>query len=247
MEPWIEFVSIGLIALAAGFVHSAIGFGFGIVAISLIPIVMDVRTAHVVVSISSVPMLMMAAWTYRRGVEKRSLVEALVGAAIFLPLGFYLFKTSSMSWLVRGTGFAIFLMVVWSLRDRSRNANSSRSELPRGTCFLAGGAGGFLAGAVSIAGPPIAAFALKQNWSQSQYKSFVAQCLIVIALYKSVFLAEGGFLVQDVFGRAAVAATLSVLGVSIGARATARIPAARFKWLVAIALLVVSLWMMWSG
>ena len=63
MEPWIDFVSIGLIALAAGFVHSAIGFGFGIVAISLIPIVMDVRTAHVVVSISSVPIVSMRALT----------------------------------------------------------------------------------------------------------------------------------------------------------------------------------------
>lgn len=244
MDAWMQIAAIGLIALAAGFVHSAIGFGFGIVAISLVPLVIDVRSAHVVVSLSSVPMLVMAAWAYRSGIERGTLLEALVGAAIFLPIGFYLFETVSLDWLVRGTGLAIFAMVLWSLRDQDQD---SEKPTVRGACFVAGAASGFLGGAVSIAGPPIAAFALKQNWTQARYKSFITQCLLVIATYKAVILGARGFLVGDVIPQSIIAGVLAIIGVHFGALLSARIPATGFKRLVAVSLLLVSLWMMWSG
>ena len=55
-EIWFVLGLIAVIAVLSGFIHSAIGFGFGIVAISLMPFVIDARSAHVVVSVSSVPM-----------------------------------------------------------------------------------------------------------------------------------------------------------------------------------------------
>ena len=69
---WI-LLAIAVIALGAGFVHSAIGFGFGIVAIALLPLVIDVRSSHVMLSLASVPMISMAAWTYREGIDWKSL------------------------------------------------------------------------------------------------------------------------------------------------------------------------------
>ena len=240
---WIPIAAIGAIALAAGFVHSAIGFGFGIVAISLVPMVLDVKTAHVVVSLSSVPMLVAAAWTYRHGSETRSLLEALIGAAIFLPVGFFLFENSSLEWLIRGTGLAILIFVVGSLRDRPTVDVETKQQ---GRCFVAGGIAGFLAGAVSIAGPPIAAFALKQNWPQHQFKTFVTQCLLLIAIYKSVILAARGFIVEGIAIQAIAAAVCSMVGVHLGARLSARIPATGFKWLVAVALILVGLWMIFA-
>ena len=244
MDAWGEIAAIALIALAAGVVHSAIGFGYGIVALTLVALVIDVRAAHVVVSVSSVPMLLMAAWAYRKGFERRSLLEAALGAVLFLPLGFYLFETVALHWLVRGTGLAIFLMVVWSLRDQGVLQNESSRK---GSCFAAGAAAGFLGGAVSIAGPPIAAFALKQNWSQLRYKSFVTQCLLIIATYKAVILSARNFLVGDIVPQAAVAAVAAIIGVQLGVLLSSRIPAAGFKWLLAIALFSVAFWMMWSG
>ncbi len=122
-------------------------------------------------------MLIMAAWAYREGIEWASLKQALLGAAIFLPIGLFLFEAVSLDWLVRGTGLAILGMVLVSLRNQKWHPNAQASK---GSCFLAGAVGGFLAGAVSIAGPPVAAFALKQDWSQARFKAFVTQCLLVI-------------------------------------------------------------------
>lgn len=225
------------IAFLAGFIHSAIGFGFGIVAISLMPFVIDARSAHVIVSVSSVPMLIMAAWAYREGIDWRTLKQALLGAALFLPLGFVLFEMLPLDWLVRGTGLAILVMVLSSLRN-SPKAENSRPR--RGACFLAGAASGFLAGAVSIAGPPVAAFALSQSWDQTRYKAFVTQSLLVIAFYKAALLVFRGHMTISEIGSTSVVAVLSIIGVQLGVLASKRIAPVRFKRLVAVTLLLVA-------
>lgn len=240
----ISIVAIAAIAFLAGFVHSAIGFGFGIVAISLIPFVIDARSAHVVVSVSSVPMLMMAAWSYREGIERKSLIQALLGAALFLPLGLYVFEVVSLDWLVRGTGLGILGMVLMSLRNQRSPTSAGTSP---GACFVAGAVAGFLAGAVSIAGPPIAAFALKQDWSQARFKAFVTQCLLVIAIYKAGLLAIRGYVSGGAVEQTVVTAIFSIVGVQLGVVASRRISAARFKVLVAVALIFVSVLMMVRG
>jgi uncharacterized membrane protein YfcA len=243
-DVWLLLGLIAAIAVLSGFIHSAIGFGFGIVAISLIPFVIDARSAHVVVSVSSVPMLIMAAWVYREGIEWASLKQAVLGAAIFLPVGLFLFEAVSLDWLVRGTGLGILGMVLMSLRNQDAQAEAGTAP---GACFIAGAVAGFLAGAVSIAGPPVAAFALKQDWSQARFKAFVTQCLLVIASYKAALLAARGYIVGDAIGQTVIVAVFAILGVQLGVVASRRISAARFKRLVAVTLILVSCLMMWRG
>ena len=235
---------LAAIAFFAGFIHSAIGFGFGIVAISLLPFFIDGRSAHVIVSVSSVPMLMMAAWAYRDGVDWKSLRPALLGAAIFLPLGFALFEWLPLDRLVRGTGLGILGMVWMSLRKHEPNSTADKQTA---ACFFAGAAGGFLAGAVSIAGPPVAAFGLKQDWNQNRFKAFVTQCLLIIAFYKFGLLIFRGHVTVGSGWSILIIAILSIAGVQAGMLASRRISPARFKRLVAVSLISVSCLMMYRG
>lgn len=243
-DLWITWISIAVIALTAGFVHSAIGFGFGIVALAIIPFVMDIKSAHVVISLSSVPMLVMAAWVYRHGIEWPSLRLAMIGAAIFLPFGLLAFEIAPHDWLVRGTGVAILAMVLLSIRNQQFSGETLASK---SSCFAAGAVSGFLAGAVSVAGPPVAAFALKQGWSQDRFKAFVTQCLLVIASYKAVLLAFGGYVTFETATHTILAAPFAIVGVQLGVIASRRIPAKRFKRLVALALILISCMMIWNG
>lgn len=237
-------VILAAIAFFAGFIHSAIGFGFGIVAIALLPFFVDGRSAHVIVSISSIPMLFMAAWAYRDGADWKSLRPALLGAAIFLPLGFVLFERLPLDWLVRGTGVGILGMVWMSLRKHDSETIGEKQSIP---CFIAGATGGFLAGAVSIAGPPIAAFGLKQEWPQNRFKAFITQCLIIIALYKVGLLFLRGHVTVDSGGAILTLATLSIVGVQAGVLASRQISPTRFKGIVAVALVSVSVLMILRG
>lgn len=244
-DTLITLSAIAAITLAAGFVHSAIGFGFGIVALAVVPVVLDIKSSHIVISLSSVPMLVMASWVYREGIEWKSLWVSVIGAVLFLPIGLLAFERVQPAMLVRGTGLAILVMVLLSLRrkpetDKTTNGNNA-------ACFAAGAFSGFLAGAVSIAGPPVAAFALKQNWSQQQFKAFVTQCLLAIAGYKAVLLAFRGLVTPETATQSLVAAPFAIIGVQLGVIASRRIAPTRFKRVVAIALILVSCHMLWRG
>ena len=238
-------LSIGLIAFAAGFVHSAIGFGFGIVAITLMPLLVDVRQSHVVISTASFPVLLMATWAYRDGADWTSLWKALLGAALFLPLGLLAFEWVSIDGLTRGTGIAILVMVWMSFRNRRKVKVSEKTA--GGSSFLAGAFGGFLAGAVTIAGPPIAAYGLSQPWDQARFKAFLNQFLLAVSIYKISGLAISGYINQETLVQSAALAPLAMVGIQIGAVFSRRLSTRRFQYFVAVALVIVAFYFVVTG
>jgi uncharacterized membrane protein YfcA len=239
------FVYIGIIALTAGFVHSTIGFGFGIVAITLLPLMVEVQQSHVVISTASLPVLMMAAWTYRSGADWPALWRALVGAAVCMPLGLIAFEFVSPDWLIRGTGIAILAMVWMNYRNRRRATQGMKSKV--GSSWIAGALGGFLAGAVTIAGPPVAAFALSQPWDQARFKAFLNQFLLVVSIYKIVGLSVRGFIDQQTLIQSAALAPMAILGIQLGALFSRRLSTRGFHSFVAIALVAVALYYVLAG
>lgn len=244
-DDYLIFLCIGFVGLAAGCVHSAIGFGFGIVAITLMPLFIDVRQSHVVISTASFPVLIMATWAYRKGADWHALRRALAGATLALPLGLLAFKWVSIDWLIRGTGITILGMVWMSYRNRMKAKTGAKQG--GGSSFFAGALGGFLAGAVSIAGPPIAAYALSQSWDQVRFKAFLNQFLLFVSAYKVLGLAVGGFIDQEALTRSAMLAPTAIVGILLGAMISRRLSTQRFQYFVAAALIIVAVFFVVAG
>jgi len=238
-EDWLIYLTVGGIALLAGFIHSSIGFGFGIVAVALLPLVADVKQSHVVVSTASFPVLVMATWAYRKGADRDALLRSLSGAAIALPLGLLAFERVSTSLLTRLTGLAILLMVWMSYRNR-RLAN--REAKPAGgSAVFAGICGGFLAGAVSIAGPPVAAYALSQSWTQARFKAFVNQFLLIVSLYKIIGMAARDLIDDESLVQAGLLAPMAIVGIQLGVLFSRRLSTRLFQTAVAVVLVLIAL------
>lgn len=244
-DDYSVFLCIGLIGLVAGCVHSAIGFGFGIVAITLMSLVVDVWQSHIAISTASFPVLLMATWAYRKGADWSALWHALVGAAIALPLGLLAFNWVSIDLLTRGTGIAILGMVWMSFRNRMQSKGETKSG--GGSSFFAGALGGFLAGAVTIAGPPIAAYALSQPWDQVRFKAFLNQFLLAVAAYKTIWLVVGGFIDQETLTQSAFLAPMAIVGIQLGAIISRRLSTKRFQYFVAVALVAVAIFFVVTG
>ena len=235
---------VAAIATASGFIHSFLGFGFAIVALASLPYVMDARTAHLMLPLCSLPMLGATAWAYRRGTHWPSLWPALVGIAIFMPVGLYLFNKVSLDLLVRGTGLVILVMVLMSMRNRHVHADTDKAG---GSSFLTGSICGFLGGAVNIAGPPVAAYALKQGWQPDQFKAFLTQCLLVVSVYKALGLFVGGNLTREAVLFAVWVVPFSILGIALGVVASKYISPHRFQRIVALVLITVACLLVFSG
>ena len=240
-------ISLILVPLLAGIIHSAIGFGFGIVAIAFLPIVIDAKTAHIIISVCSVPMLLSAAWAYRQGCNRTTLITASLSAIIALPFGLLFFESISLDLLVRLTGLGVFLMVLSSMKGNDTSEHKAKTNSLDLHCFSAGLIAGFLAGAVSIAGPPIAAFAIRQNWKINQYKAFVTQFLLVIATCKAALLGYRDHIDPEIALEIVIASSLSMLGVWIGQKVSKNIPTQKLKRLVAAMLIAVATLMLIRG
>lgn len=240
LEQWEVLVAILGAGVLAGFIQSAIGFGFGLVAIAILPLVIDGRLTHLLVSLSSVVVMAAAAYAYRRGTDLRLLGVTLLGAAIFVPVGLLLFDHLPADSLVRGTGAMVLLVAVRELAVR-RAPDPDRHGGGSMLGFGAGAIAGFLAGAVTIAGPPIAAFAATQPWPQQKFKAFVIQFLLAVSLFKAVGLLVGGFVDGTVVLGAAVVLPGAIAGIWAGAHLTRRLSTRRFRMLVAAALVVIAL------
>ncbi|QDT09827.1 sulfite exporter TauE/SafE family protein [Planctomycetes bacterium K23_9] len=238
-ELVIELAAIAAIVLVAGVAHSIIGFGFGIIALAFLPMVIDVRMAHIMLSLTSLPMLLMAAWAYRKGIDWPSLVPALMGAALLMPIGLMAFSWMSMDWLVRGTGLAILATTLNGLRKK-KTVHKPSAHASQLASFFAGALSGFLGGAVSIAGPPVATFALNQGWNADRFKSFVTQCILVICIYKVSGLALGGLIQTSDMTTAIWATPFTLVGIQLGAWVSKFIDPDRFKAIVAVVLLAVA-------
>ena len=250
---------VAIILFVAGFVHSAIGFGMGIVALSLLPFVIDAKTAHIVLALCSIPMLLIASWEYRKGIDWPSIWPALIGAAVFIPIGLYLFKVMSLDLLVRCTGAAILTMVLLSLRNRKQVASSvdeNEEQTPEPTgvethvgwkSFLAGSISGFLGGAVSIGGPPLATFGLSQSWDPTRFKAFLTQCLLVMSAYKVVGLFATSLVTRDSLILFASATPLAIIGIHLGAKMSGKLDPAKFQIVVAIVLIGIAIMLMVRG
>ena len=107
--------------------------------------------------------------------------------------------------------------------------------------------GGFLAGAVTIAGPPVAAYALSQPWDQSRFKAFLNQFLLAVACYKVVGLAARGFIAQETLIQSAALAPMAMIGIQLGALFSRRLSTKRFQLFVAIAWVAVALYFLVRG
>ena len=236
-----------IVSLIAGVIHSAIGFGFGIVAITLLPLAIDVISSHIIVSVCSVPMLLMAAWTYRKGVQRIPFAVTSVGAILALPAGLFLFEAVSIDLLIRATGLGVLLMVASTLRTKQKSVPELQPSKKHLHSFIAGVLSGFLAGAVSIAGPPIAAYAIRQNWNSNQYKAFVTQFLLLVATCKAILLGVRDHIDVELGIEIGFASILAVLGVAIGERLSRNLQAEKLKKVVAAALIAVALLMLLGG
>jgi uncharacterized protein len=244
MDAWLLILIFAAVLTGCGFVQSCIGFGYAVVAMSILPYIMDVRLANLALSLSVILPTILAVRAYRHDLDWPALVWSLAGATLLLPIGLLAFAYLSADVLFRGTGLAILLVTLPELRNA--NVISSRPT-SRMLSAAAGAISGFLTGAVGIGGPPIAAYAVRQRWSPSRFKAFVLAFLLLLSLAKALGVAAAGWVDETVLVYSAIAIPFAMLGGYLGIRASRRFEGHHFRHAIVILLLVNSTGMLIRG
>jgi uncharacterized membrane protein YfcA len=223
----------------AGFVQGALGFGFGMVAMALLPLVLSVKEASPLVVIFTLPIVIIAFCVYWRHFQWRDGWLLVLGTCIGVPLGVQLLAVASGAVLLRLLGGVLLVFAAYELLSHRRP--HMRIELPHWCAAPIGVLSGATSGAFNAGGPPLVAYAYAQPWSKERIVALLQVVFTVGAAQRMVSMLHSGLFTPPLLHIAVYAALPVLLALFAGTALLHRVPTEKlrlgvFLFIAAIAL-----------
>ena len=225
------FLLLGAVLLGA-FIQGATGIGFGLFVMSVLPFVMDVRTAVPLVAALGLVACLSVLVRWRAFLQPSEFLPLLGGVVVGTPLG-VLFLTHVDDRWVKGTlGLVLVAYAGLALR-RERDARTDPGPPPRLLSRAwgppAGFLGGVLGGAFNTGGPPVVLYATARHWSAGSFRANLQVAFVTNTVIQLVLLARAGLFGPRILRLDAVALPAMILGLVLGTKAGARLDGPRFR------------------
>ncbi|MEM9807079.1 MAG: sulfite exporter TauE/SafE family protein, partial [Cyanobacteria bacterium P01_D01_bin.56] len=161
----VDSLWIGLIVGLASFVQSLTGFGFALVAVSLLPFFMDLQPAVTLVLIVNLVGNIALWWYYRDSFEWSRIIHLSGAGLLTIPIGVLGLHYIPEHLALQILGALVLIYVCYS------GLQLSLPELNgRRWAYAFGAASGVLTGAFNTGGPPIVIYGNCNEWSPEEFK-----------------------------------------------------------------------------
>jgi uncharacterized membrane protein YfcA len=223
-----------VILFAAAFVQGLTGFGFGLIAMAFLPLVLKFSETTLLVAVLGLALNVITFWQYRKEYDWRQGWQLILGAALGCPLGTYLLTTLDERLMIRLLGG---LITVFSLRELFFVGNLERG-LPNWAALPLGALSGLFGSAFNIGGPPAIVYVYSQPWSHSARLALLQVMFLEIGVLRLGLTAAVGPMNRDTLASAAWLFIPLIAAVLFGHWVLSRITPGRLKRPVWIFLLV---------
>ncbi len=186
---------LAAVTLVASFVAGLSGFGFGLIAMAIVPLFIGIKVAGPFVSVCSFLIFTVLVVPVRRDINWKFLIPLLVGSAAGVPVGVYGLAVLDNAVLLRIMGVFLLLYVAFALTLQPR----LRTRLDRRWGYAAGLLGGAIAGALSTGGPPVAVYFTAVDLDKSRFKATMMAYLVLMIGYKIALFYASGLLGAEVW------------------------------------------------
>ena len=167
---------IGLIIGLASLVQSLTGFGFALVAVSLLPFFMELQLAvSLVIAVGLISNIVLW-WYHRDSFEWSRVIHLSMASLVTIPVGVIGLRHVPEHLALQGLGLLVLAFVVYSLLQLSLPELTSRPW-----AYAFGAASGVLTGAFNVGGPPVVIYANCNQWSPQQFKGNIPGVLCVMS------------------------------------------------------------------
>jgi uncharacterized membrane protein YfcA len=216
----VQLVVVAAVLAAAGAVQGAAGFGFGLVAVSVLGGVLPLKQASVMLVLASLSMNVYIFVRLRGHFAFRRMAWMLVGAVIGVPVGVRLLVEADEPLLRRLLGVVLLLTVAQRFVPWIRKKRWHPVWIG-GPCGLFSGA---LSGAFATGGPPAVAYVQSQGFDRFRYAASVQVPLAVAAAVRVGCLGAAGLFTPQLLAVSALGAGCAVGGSWLGLHALKRLP-----------------------
>jgi len=172
-----EYALSGMVVLFASFVQGLTGFGFSLLAVPLLTLVIGVKNAVTLGVICGICITFYNFWTLRSHFTFGSIKELVMGSLVGIPVGSYFLRETHAGVVRDLLGVVILAFVLFSLLNLPRVRSFNRIW-----GYIFGMAAGICGGAVSISGPPILIYSYIKDWNKEEFKGTIAAYFFVTGL-----------------------------------------------------------------
>ncbi len=211
-------ITIAVAAFAA-IVAGVTGFGYGVVAMSVLPLFLGLKMLNPAITVLSAGNSLYVLALGWRHVRIRELVPLLGGTIIGVPAGIFLLAGMDEHIARRILGGILVAFILYNLSPVPRFGR--RITAVWGA--VAGLVAGALGGAFSMGGPPVVIYLTLRGMNKDELRSSVAIYFVMTYVYKIPLLFFGGFFTAEV-GRIILAMLVpTIVGVIAGQYLSTRI------------------------
>lgn len=222
------WIAIALIVAFAAATQSITGFGFALIVVPGLTLLLGPKVAVVAMSSIGVPLVIWNAIRWRREIRWREALTTSVAALVGMPVGLVVLTRANDELLTVIIGVTILALTLWLWRGL---------QLPGGrrTEVAAGLISGALATSVGTNGPPLVIAFQAVGLEPAAFRAtlqacFVGQGSIALALFWTQ-----GLVVHDVGIAFLAGAPAAVIGALVGDRIAPCVPEGRFRtWVLAL-------------
>ena len=218
-------IGIILVIGLAGFTQGVTGFGFGLVAMPLLPLLMGLKEAVALTVLLNLIVCGMMLLSVRAHYSWRQGLGLVAGACLGVPLGVYALVRLDPALLLRVLGG---VMVVFALNELVLARSASARLSPR-FGFPLGVVSGGLSGAFNMGGPPAIAFCYSQAWTKEHAVAVLQVVFGLSTLMRLVLLGNVGFLTAPLLKLGLGSVLPLLLTIFLGRKLFARLPQANLK------------------
>lgn len=217
------------IVFIAALLQTTSGFGFALMAMPLVALVIGVKAAAPLVALTGITLYAVNLARYRRGFDGRVVLPLAVAAALGVPLGVWALSSLDEDLIKRVLGVILIAYALYGVwKPHATPLRSNLWAYPVG--FLAG----LLGGAFNTAGPPVIIYGNLKQWPRDLFRStlqalFLFSGSLVIAAH-----AAAGNLTNAVLTTYLLLVPALLLGVWSGAWVDRHISNQHFRVLVQI-------------
>ena len=227
-----DVLLVSIVFLAA-LLQTTSGFGFALMAMPLIALVVGVKTAAPLVAMLGFTLYAVNLVRYRQGLVLKEVARLAVAVAVGVPVGVWLFSSLDERIVEAVLGVVLIAYAAYMLL-KSQAAPALQSNF---WAYPVGFISGCLGGAFNTPGPPVIVYGDLKRWPRNQFRS----TLQALFLFSSglVILSHGlaGHVTRSILLSFALCIPFLLLGVWAGSHIDRRLDNERFRILVVVMIL----------
>lgn len=216
-----------LIFLLSSFVSGVSGFGFSMIAVALLTLLLDVKMAVVFLSAHTLTVNILQLTRLRRHISLKEIIPLLAGSIAGVPGGVYLLKNMDPWWIKKMLGLVVIWFVLQQIiysrkqYDHSDHppesepmAQANKKETLAG--FLVGTVSGVLMGGILSGGPPVMIYSLKKFSEKYQIKTILQSFFLFSGAYAMLLYISSGLLTVPVLLSSIIYLPATITGTVLG-------------------------------